>query len=205
MNADEVAELLSDARGGGRESLGKLLQFYRNYLTVLAASQLNRRLCRRVGPSDLVQEAMLAAHHDFAKFRGASEPEFVAWLRQILINCLHHTIEMHLKARKRDIRCEVSIDQMRTSMDQSAIKLADVVPDPGLSPSTIIYKQERAMAVADHLAQLKADYRDVIVLRNLRGLTFDEIAERMDRKPGTVRMLWLRAIEKFKQLYEHVE
>ena len=43
---------------------------------------------------------------------------------------------------------------------------------------------------------------EVIVLRNLQGLSFDEIADRMERKPGAVRMLWLRAIEKFKQVYQ---
>ena len=40
------------------------------------------------------------------------------------------------------------------------------------------------------------------MLRNLQGLSFDEVAQRMERKPGTVRMLWLRAIEKFRHLYE---
>jgi RNA polymerase sigma-70 factor (ECF subfamily) len=40
----------------------------------------------------------------------------------------------------------------------------------------------------------------VIVLRNLQGLPFDEIAERMDRRTGAVRMLWLRAIDRFKQV-----
>ena len=70
------------------------------------------------------------------------------------------------------------------------------------SPTTPLHDRERAVAIADKLAQLKPDYRDVIVLRNLQGLSFDEVAQRMERKPGTVRMLWLRAIEKFRQLYE---
>ena len=45
----------------------------------------------------------------------------------------------------------------------------------------------------------------MIVLRNLQGLPFDEIAERMDRKPAAVRMLWLRAIEKFKQTCDPID
>ena len=45
----------------------------------------------------------------------------------------------------------------------------------------------------------------MIVLRNLQGLSFEEVADRMDRKPGTVRMLWLRAIEKLKQIYQPVD
>ena len=61
------------------------------------------------------------------------------------------------------------------------------------------------MALADQLSRLPPHYRDVIVLRNLQGLSFDEVADRMDRKPGTVRMLWLRAMEKFKQIYQPLE
>ena len=61
------------------------------------------------------------------------------------------------------------------------------------------------MAIANRLARLKPDDRDVIVLRNLQGLSFEEVAERMGRKPGAVRMLWLRAIERFRQVYEASE
>ena len=45
----------------------------------------------------------------------------------------------------------------------------------------------------------------MIVLRNLQGLSFEEVADRMDRKPGTVRMLWLRAMEKLKQVCEPID
>jgi len=65
-------------------------------------------------------------------------------------------------------------------------------------------RRERAVALADQLAKLRAPYRDVIVLRNLQGLTFEEIADRMGRNAGAVRMLWLRAIDKFKQVYEPI-
>ena len=53
--------------------------------------------------------------------------------------------------------------------------------------------------LADQLAQLPADYRDVLVLRHLEGLSFGEVAERMGRSPGAVRMLWLRAIDQLRE------
>jgi RNA polymerase sigma-70 factor (ECF subfamily) len=195
-----VESLLDRARQGKGESMGQLLQMYRNYLTILATIQLDRKLRRRVNPSDLVQETMLAAHRDFAKFRGHSEPEFLAWLRQVLINCLHHAVEVHLRAKKRDVRREVSIEQVGAALDRSAVSLAHLLVDRGGSPSASFRQRERAVALADQLAQLEPDYRDVIVLRNLQGLPFDEIAERMDRRTGAVRMLWLRAIDRFKQV-----
>jgi RNA polymerase sigma-70 factor (ECF subfamily) len=197
--------LLAAAQQGDSEQLGELLQLYRNYLTILATTQLDARLRRRVSPSDLVQETMLGAHRDFAQFRGATEPELLAWLRQILVNSLHHAYEMHIRAVRRDVRREVFLDDARDAMNRSAVHLARVLADRGPSPSAPLHAEERAVAIANQLAKLRPDYRDVIVLRNLQGLSFQEVAERMSKRPGAVRMLWLRAIEKFRQLYEPVE
>jgi RNA polymerase sigma-70 factor, ECF subfamily len=201
----QVERWLDDARQGQSEPLGQLLQTYRNYLTVLATAQLDQRLRRRMNPSDLVQETLLAAHRDFGKFRGRSEREFLAWLRQILINCLHHAVETHLKAKMRDVRCEVSIEQMGLSMDHSAAQFAHALADHGPSPSAAARQRERAVILADQLAKLRPEYRDVIVHRNSQGLSLDEIAERMDRKAGAVRMLWLRAIDKFKRVCKPID
>jgi RNA polymerase sigma-70 factor (ECF subfamily) len=200
-----VSQLMDLARHGNNEALGQMLQLYRNYLTILATTQLDRRLRRRVNPSDLVQDAMLAAHCDFGQFRGGTERELLAWLRQILINCLHHVIETHLRAKMRDMRREVSVEEMGEVLNRSACNFTRMLADQGPSPSAPVLQRERAVALADQLARLPAQYRDVIILRNLQGLSFNEVAERMDRKPGTVRMLWLRAIEKFKQIYEPID
>jgi RNA polymerase sigma-70 factor, ECF subfamily len=200
-----VPELMELARHGSAGALGQLLQVYRNYLTILATTQLDRRLRRRVNPSDLVQDAMLAAHCDFGKFQGRSERELLAWLRQILINCLHHVIETHLRAKMRDMRREVSVEQIGVVLDRSACDFTQMIADRGPSPSAPLLQRERAVALADQLAKLSPQYRDVIVLRNLQGLSFEEVADRMDRKPGAVRMLWLRAIEKFKLIYQPVD
>jgi RNA polymerase sigma-70 factor (ECF subfamily) len=199
MIGSRVDRLLEKARQGGGESLGELLQLYRNYLTILATTQFDQRLRQRLNPSDLVQEMMLAAHNDFSKFRGTTEREFLAWLRQILINCLHHAIETHLKAKIRDVRREVSLEQVSQAMDQSVAYLGQTLAARGPSPSGILQHREGVAAFADQLAKLRPQYREVVVLRNLQGLPFDEIAERLECKPGTVRMWWLRAIEKLKQ------
>ena len=204
-DVSRVEGLLGEARLGETEPLGQLLELYRNYLTILAATQFDRRLRRRMNPSDLVQEAMLAAHRDFAQFRGGTEREFLGWLRQILVNCLHHAIETHFQAKMRDVRCEVPIERVSAALDRSAVNLAQVLADPGPSPSVPARQREHAVALANQLAKLPPQYRDVIVLRNLQGLSFDEVAKRMNRKPGTVRMLWLRAIEKFRQVYEPID
>jgi len=205
MDQYGVKNLLDEARRGESEPLGQLLELYRNYLTILASTQLGRRLRRRMNPSDLVQETMLAAHRDFASFRGGNERDLLAWLRRVLINCLHHAIETHVGAKMRDVRCEVSLEQVNAAMDRSAVDFAQNLADPGPSPSFPLRQRERAVTMANQLAKLRPQYREVIVLRNLQGLSFEEVAEHMERKPGTVRMLWLRAIDKFRQVYDPSE
>jgi RNA polymerase sigma-70 factor, ECF subfamily len=194
--------LLDGAKKGDSESLGKLLQWYTHYLNILATTSLDRQLRQRVNPSDVVQETMLAAHRDFNAFRGTSQPEMLGWLRKILINTLHRTFSTHVHAGKRDIRREVSIERTSQRMDESACSLAVILPGRTSSPSEPMRSREQAMDFAKQLDQLPPQYRDVIVYRVLQGLAFEEIAERMNRSCGAVRMLWLRALDQFKLTYE---
>ena len=66
-------------------------------------------------------------------------------------------------------------------MEQSAAKIEAMLTSPGSSPSAQVQRRERAAIVADQLARLPANYREVIVLRNLEGLAFEEVGRRMQR------------------------
>lgn len=195
-----IAEAIDSARGGNMQTLGKLLQLYRNYLSVLATTQLGRRLRRRMSTSDLVQETMLAAHRDFGDFRGGSEGELLAWLRQILSNCLSHAVQKNIHAKKRDMRREVTIDNVAKNLDNSVARMSNLLADDAATPSQIVGRRELAAELSNQLAKLKPSYRDVIVYRNLQGLSFDEVADRMEIKSGAARMLWTRAMAKFKEV-----
>ncbi len=203
-----ISGLLTSARQnqshamGSREAMGSLLQLYRNYLHVLATSQLSPRLRCRVNASDMVQDAMLAAYRDFRDFRGTTEREFLAWMRQILINCVRQAVDVHVNAKKRDVRKEVPIPGGNTNIDDSMANFFEFAAGNTISPSHECQNRELAVTVADELAKLKPAYRDVIIYRNLQGLSFEEIAGRMNRKVGAVRMLWLRAVDKFKSTCE---
>jgi RNA polymerase sigma-70 factor (ECF subfamily) len=198
---DNVVALIIRARRGSGDSLGRLLQMYRNYLMVLAGTQIERRLQPRMSPSDIVQETMLRAHANFAQFRGASEPELIGWLRQILVNNLAKFVEQHVLAARRDVRREVSIERLGQALEQSTIQLAALLPAGSRSPSAAAQQREEAVLLADRLAMLAPDYREVLMLRNLQGLPFETIAQQMGRSVSATRMLWLRAIDKLKGLY----
>ncbi len=200
-----AARLIDRARQGSQSSLGQLLQHYRNYLVVLAATQIEKRLQPRVSPSDAVQETLLRAHKNFGQFRGTTEQELLAWLRQILVNNLAKFVEQHMLAARRDVRREISLERIGAALERSTIQLAALVPDSEKSPSMAVEEREEAVVLADRLAQLPGDYRRVLVLRNLQGLSFDEVAAKMDRSVGAARMLWLRAIDRLRAVYRSTE
>jgi RNA polymerase sigma-70 factor, ECF subfamily len=197
----DVASLLALAREGDRGSLGELLTHYRSYLQMLASTQLEKRLAPRVSPSDIVQETMLKAQRHLAQFRGQTEQEFLAWLRQILASRLARFVEQHLLAAKRDIRREISMDRLRGACEQSAPRLSSIVKAAIQTPSAVARQREDTIEVAEMLARLPPRYRDILIWRNTQGLSFEEIAVRLKRKPGATRMLWLRAIEKLRAMY----
>jgi RNA polymerase sigma-70 factor (ECF subfamily) len=184
-------QLLQLAGGGDGAALGRLLELYRNYLGLLARLQIGRQLQGKVDDSDLVQETFLKAHREFAEFRGSSEAEFAAWLRQILAFNLANMVRHYLGTRRRDVRLERN---MVNELEESSLALGRGLPAPGSSPSQRACRREQAVLLADALGQLAPDYREVIILRHLQGLPLADVAGRMGRTLDSVRKLWTRAL-----------
>ena len=201
-SAANTEVLLSQALAGSQECFGRLLHVYRNYLKLLVMGQLERKLLARVSPSDVVQETFLEASRDFNQFRGTSSNEFGAWLKTILANNMHRVVEQHVLTKKRDVRREVSLEAMAHALEESTVRLESILPDPGVSPSGNALKYELEIQLADRLAELPSDYRQVIVLRHIEGLPFEQVGTRMDRSAGAARMLWLRAIRLLRESME---
>lgn len=200
-------QLLAQVRQGAAGGLGKLLNSYRNYLELLAKTQIDEKLRARISPSDLVQETMLGACRDFEQFQGQNERQLLAWLRQILINRLHVFVQQHVQAKKRDVRREISIERVGAALARSTQQLqaGKLLADVGPSPSADVLRRENAVLLANHLAKMTPRYREVIELRNLRGMSFEEVADKMGRSTGAVRMLWLRAIRQLRKQMEGEE
>jgi RNA polymerase sigma-70 factor (ECF subfamily) len=187
----DCENLLACARSGDEGALGPLLERYRSYLMLLARLQIGRRLQGKTDPADMVQETFLEAARHFAAFRGDSEPEFTAWLRQILATCLAHTVRRFYGTQARDIRLERTLGE---ELDQSSRCFDVGLLDEHSSPSQRASRREQAVLLADALDRLPADYREVIILRHLSDLTFPEVAQRMGRSLDSVEKLHVRAL-----------
>jgi RNA polymerase sigma-70 factor (ECF subfamily) len=184
-------QLLQRAQAGENSALGQLLELYRNYLALLARLQIGQRLQGKVDDSDLVQETFLRAHRDFAGFRGSTEEEFVAWLRQILAYQLANLVRRYLSTQRRDVRLE---QDLVGALEESSHALGRGLLAPHSTPSQQAVRREQSVLLADALGQLPGAYREVIILRHLEGLPLAQVASRMGRTVDSVRKLWTRAL-----------
>ena len=196
-NDSLVARLLDRAREGDAQAEERLLAMCRNYLSVIARQQIGSWLRPKVDASDLVQQTLLEAHRGLARFEGRSREEWLAWLRQILARNAVDFVRHFQGAEKRRVGREVPLAA-------PAGGASDAVgfdpPDPGETPSQLAMQWERELQVADALTQLSADYQQVVMLRNVEQLPFDEVARRMRRSRPAVQMLWMRAIRELQSL-----
>jgi RNA polymerase sigma-70 factor (ECF subfamily) len=105
------------ARTAGDSALGRRLEAHRDYLTVLARLQIGQRLQGKVDPTDVVQETFLHAVRDVAQFRGSSDQELAAWLRQLLAARLADLVRRYCGTQGRDVRLERAL---QVELDQSS-------------------------------------------------------------------------------------
>lgn len=184
-------ERLNQARGGDGSAQGDLLRRFEPWLRLLARVQVESRFAAKFDASDVVQQTLLEAVKAFPQFRGSTEAELTAWLRQILAHALAHEIRRYHGTAKRNITQEVSLE---AELAQSSQRLGAILAESGPSPSQQAARRELDVLLADVLARLPEDYRDVLIFRHLENLSHDEIAARMNRSAGAVRMLWVRAL-----------
>src|SRR5262245_7335962 len=141
MTPGELPEaLLTRARAGDDTARGQLLESFRNYLRVLARSQMGRALHPRLDASDVVQEAFLEAHRDFDRFTGDGERELLVWLRRILVRNLLDAARHH-RAQARDCERQESLEAM---LEESSDALGRVLTARGPRPSSHAARRERA-------------------------------------------------------------
>ncbi len=191
-----VSRLIEKARQGDVQCRDQLFELCRSYLGFSARAQVESWLKRKVDASDLVQQTLLEAFRDFDRFQGSSEQEWLAWLRRILDHNVADFIRRFRGTAKRQVRREVSF------RDLSDTGLKHGAPEPiapGDTPSEEFLRIDSELRVAAALAQLPPDYQEVIVLRNLQRLAFNEVAEQMGRSRPAVQMLWMRAVKKLQE------
>jgi RNA polymerase sigma-70 factor (ECF subfamily) len=188
MTATDQQALLDRAVEGDAEALGALLESLRPYVRFLVRAVRRGRLGSRLDDSDLIQDALLEAHRNIAHFQGRSLAQLLAWLRPLVVRSAQHGLRGHLGTAKRD-----------ASREEAGPALAELVPDPGSSPSSQAIRQEEILRLAACLGRLPEDMQQVLLGRHADGHSHAALAEQMGRSEAAVRVLYMRALRRLRQ------
>lgn len=167
-------QLIQQAANGDKDAFARLLERYEKQVY----HQALRMLGNAEDAADMTQEAFFKAWQGLPGFQG--ESSLSTWLYRLTNNVC---IDFLRREKKR--RGELSLD----ADDSAALPLADPTPSPQLS----LERKELRQTIEAGLAQLSDEHRQVLVLREISGLSYDEIAELLELSPGTVKSRIARA------------
>lgn len=170
--------------------LAKLLTLYRPYLRLIAEQSIGIDVRRREDASDVIQQTELEAAQAIANFRGATEPEFSAWIKQILRRNVATVCRNH-RAAKRDIGREQFLDDKHPSASLSWRIPAANAP----SPAQQVMRGEAALELAAALEKLPDQQRIAVRMRHLEGMKIDDVAAEMGITAGAAAGFIRRGVE----------
>ncbi len=177
--------LVCRAQGGDRTAFDTLIERYRDRLGTTIRAHLASHLRQTAEVEELTQETMTRAFRSLERFRWRGEDSFYAWLCAI--------------AR------HVVLKSVATGRRYQALELPDTLRAEGTAPSKALRREERFDRLRAALDRLSPDHRQVVTLARIKGLPIKEIATRMNRSPGAVKVLLLRALRELKRGFGDTE
>ena len=170
-------ELVEKAKRGDQEAFAQLVLDNQNRVYSLAL----RLSGDREEAADLAQEAFVKAWQGLSAFQG--ESSFSTWVYRLTTNvCIDH---LRKKKRREAVEPSVSLDDENNSWAEPSTWEQD--------PQRLLEQSERGKALARAIDQLPDWQREALVLRELSGLSYQEIGEKLDIDIGTVKSRIARA------------
>lgn len=191
--------LLQAALGGDDQALGALFERHRARLERIVRMRLDRRLQRRVDPSDVVQETYLAVRKKFAQHYRPGEMDFFLWLRLELGQKLIDVYRFHLGAQARNAGLDVSLHQGAMPAVTS-VSLAEQLLGRLTTPSHAAMRVELKLKVQEAINNLDPQDREMLVLRHFEELSNSEAACVLGIKSAAACNRYVRALKRLKDV-----
>ena len=197
---DKTQRLVALAKDGDEPALNQLCAVYGPRVLWTIRLRMGKELRSKLESMDLVQDALFSALRDLGEFTYKNEGDFLRWLSKIAENRLRDHLDK-LHADKRDIRKEVRLKSYQPSSDNSSFAAA-VGPVDATTPSVVLSRKEEYDALERAMDALKPEYREVIILTRIEGLSYQEVADRLGKSSEAVRKLLARALAALTSTFE---
>lgn len=184
MAQDPDQQWLTRIRAGDASATGELLSAYQGRLYNVCL----RMLSNRDDAAEATQEAMLKIVQHLASFRGRSQ--LSTWMIRIAMN------QATTRLRQRKRRATLSLDGSPNGLaddDQARSLRSRLADGREPSPSAGVEQEELRAQLEKALATLEEDFRAVLVLRDIDGMDYQQIAEVIEAPVGTVKSRLFRA------------
>jgi RNA polymerase sigma-70 factor (ECF subfamily) len=204
MDSIDTRQLLDQARDGDRAAVERLLETHRAALRRMVDLRMDPALAGRLDASDIVQDVMLEASRRLADYLAKPVMPFHLWLRHLAKDHIIDAHRRHRKAQRRSLDREQPIVPAAWA-DRSSIELAAQFLDRQATPASAALRHELARRLAQAVATLDDDDRDIILMRHYEQLSNQEVSAMLGLTEAAASMRYLRAVRKLKGLLSEGE
>lgn len=188
----QTIELVRRAQDGKRDALEELFARYYERIRRIVRMRIGKELRVTADSCDVLQETFIAAIRAFDRFEMVNEASFLHWLARIAERQVKDQVARG-RTIKRDRRREVALQQIVDANESKRVALEPA--DDTRSASERLIDAEDIGTIEQCMDELRADYREVILLRNYENASWSQVAEHLKSpSANAARMLYARAM-----------
>lgn len=199
--SQKTQELVAQAKDGDSSALNHLYRVYAERVRWMVRFRMNKELRSKLESMDIVQDTLIHALGGLEGFTYKNEGDFVRWLSKIAENELRSNLRK-LHADKRDIRKDVRLDENRSRTEGEFTGIP--APVDVTTPSVILSKRDELARLEKAIDELKPEYRQVIILTKIDGLSYNEMGQRLGKSDEAVRKLVSRAMAELTVAFKRI-
>lgn len=197
----QTQRLITLAQNGDQSAIERLCKVYNERVLRIIRMRMGPELRTKMQSMDLVQDAFISALRSLENFTYKDEGDFLRWVSKIAENRIRDNFD-NIHANKRDVRKEIRLNNDSSTTQGTFTGISE--PVDTTTPSLIMSRREDLNRLETAMDKLKPEYREVITLTKIEGLSYKEAAGKMGKGPDAVRMLLSRAITALSQGFEKV-